>query len=407
MDAKNADEFNSSPSASSSFVCGFPPLRRHGAGLSLLILLGLTSVCLAGWFDWGERGIVVVRGTTSIQDAGERVLAGKLAAQMDGWLTDLGLRHKLLNDTDVTPWTLRGAHAVILPYNPNLTRTELKAYQSVIHSGGILLVFYGMNTNLAAMMSVKLGPHRAAATPDQWSRLEFDTSALPGLPEAVYQSSTHLIPVYPDSGAARILARWTDLRGNPAPEPGWVRSPAGFWMSHILQPGDEDNKKQMLLAMLASVSSGAWDKATGKLLAPQRPFGNYGSLKAAMNELGGSLLSRLPEGANPGAARYLAARATLADLTRRYARTHAAELAGTNLTRGIWLDPDTLSGPDAWPSLAGNGINTVFFHVGNPLTVATPASRTQARPERLHAWLTCFNVETAPATELTLLREAG
>ncbi len=410
MDAENADEFNASPSASSAFVCGSPPLRRHGTGLSLLILLGLTSVCLAGWFDWGARGIVVVRGTTSIKNEGERVLAGKVAARTDKWLTELGLRHKLLNDTDVTPWTLRGARAVILPYNPNLTRTELKTYQSVIQSGGILLVFYGMNTNLAAMMSVKPGSHRTAATQGQWSRLEFDTAALPGLPEAVYQSSSHLIPVYPASGSARILARWTDLRGNPAPEPGWVRSPAGFWMSHILQPGDEDSKKQVLLAMLATVIPGAWDKATEKLLAPQRPFGNYGSLKAARNDLGGSLPGRLPEGANPGVTRYLAARASLADLTRRYARHHAAELAGTNLTCGIWLDPDTLNGPDTWPSLASNGINTVFFHVGNPLmTVPNPAviSGTQPRPERLHAWLTCLNVETAPATELARLREAG
>jgi uncharacterized lipoprotein YddW (UPF0748 family) len=382
--------------------------------ISTLILFSLSGVCWAGWFDFDARHIVIVRGTTSIKDSHERVLANSLATQTGAWLDEVGLPHKFLTDDEVSPWRLWGARAVILPYNPAPTRLELKAFQSVIRSGGILLVFYGMDPDLASLMQVKLTPYRRAEPRQSWKGFVFDQSALPGLPELVHQSSDHLVPAVPDSGAARIIARWLDHRGQPTAEAAWVKSPAGFWMSHILQPGNDEDKKQMLLAMLATVIPDAWQKATTKLLSPTRPFGDYTSLQAAEKTLNSAGTLIRPASKKEGPEASFQAKAFLADLTRRYASLPVQ--APPAKIRGIWLNDSDLTGPASWPaieaSLASNRINTAFIHVGNSLTLREfrdlfPPSITlgiSARPVTLHAWLSCLNLETATGEQLSRLQ---
>lgn len=369
-------------------------------GIGCLVLLGMASGCLAGWFDWGGRQIVVVRGTTSVPDPGERPYAAKLARQTSDWLTELGLDHRLLDDDAITSWSLRGTHAVILPYNPKLSARELKAFQSVIRSGGILVVCYGMDTNLAALMEVKLDTYRKVPEHQGWRAFRFDPTAVPGLPPLVAQTSNQLVPAYPASGGAQIIAFWCDKRGNPTLDPAWVKSPAGFWMSHVLLPGDDENTKRMLLAMLARVIPDVWDTATAHLLSSRRPFGEYETLKAAQQDLGWDAPPALR-----GPAGYEAARSARNTLTRRYAQRKIAAPEPT--LRGVWVDED----PGAWPriqsTLRQQGINTVFFHVGTPLDpgdMPPVGQATPTAPLALHAWLTCFNLETLTGEQQAQLR---
>ncbi len=382
--------------------------------ISALILLSLSGLCGAGWLDFDTRHIVIVRGTTSIKDNSEQALANSLATQTGAWLDELGIPHKFLTDDEVSPWRLWGARAVILPYNPAPTRLELKAFQSVIRSGGILLVFYGMDPDLAALMQVKLNPYRRAEAGQSWKGFLFDQSALPGLPERIHQSSDHLVPATPNTGASQIIARWLDSRGQPTSEPAWVKSPAGFWMSHILQPGNDEDKKQMLLAMLATVIPDAWQKATTRLLSPERPFGNYASLQEAEKALNptGTLIRPTSKKEGPDAT--LEAKVFLAELTRRYAALPAQ--APPAKIRGIWLNDSDLVEPVSWPalesSLASNRINTTFIRAGNTLALRkfgdlfqpSIIPKKSVRPVALHAWLTCLSLETATPEQLTRLR---
>lgn len=382
--------------------------------ISAVMVLSVAGLCWAGWFDRSDRQIVIVTGTLSVKDDTERHLAESLANQTSAWLDELGLHHKRLADDEVTPWRLRGARAVILPYNPYPSPTELKAFESVVRSGGILLVFYGMDPGLASLMQVRIGPYRRAPDKQPWNGFSFDGSALAGLPESVQQSSDHLVPAFPDSGAAQIIARWNDRRGQPTSEPAWTRSSSGFWMSHVLQPGDDENIKQMMLAMLASVMPDAWQKAAETLLAPKRPFGEYSTLKEAAAALGRPLPRVSPASKTGGPESYRLAKADLADLTRHYAQHQAA--GTSSAIRAIWLDDKAMAGPESWPalatSLASNRINTVFLHVGNPLALRTPGelfppvmgNEKTAQPVILHAWLPCLNVEDATREQLAQLR---
>lgn len=380
----------------------------------LVALLGVAGVCTAGWFHREADHIIVIRGTVSIQETAERPFAALLSSQVSNWLTDLGLPHTTLTDEEVTPRSIRGARAVILPYNPNPTAAEIEAFGSVLHSGGILVVCYSRNPELAALMGVKTGPYRKASTPGEWSGFSLDTTALPGAPRHISQQSDHMIPVYPDSGEARILARWTAATGLPTPEPAWVSSRGGFWMSHVLLPGDDENKQQLLLAMMATALPEVWRQATRHLMDDNRPFGHYASLGAAKEDLGFTNSSRFPipssflqkwrERGSPTT--YASAREALRTLTLAYAKHQ--NLSQSFAQRGIWASRPSLQDAKAWQVLADNGINLVFLDIGRALDLpdALPdlAALSGADAPAVHAWLTCLNLEGLPEAKL---RELG
>jgi len=384
--------------------------------LGVLSLLNLATLSEAGWLEGASHQIVIVKGTISLPeaDAGDRPFASSLANQASIWLDELGLHHTMLTDEKITTGALRGARVVMLPYNPDPSTTELEAFRSVIQSDGILLVFYGMNQTLAGMMGMTIASYRRAETRGQWSRIVFDQAGLSGLPRAIHQISDHLVPVYPNSCEAQIIARWTDASGNPADEPAMVRSRAGFWMSHVLLPGDDEAKKQMLLAMLATAIPDVWQRAADKLLDPARPFGHYVNQKAAQQDLGwtedsarsNAVESSFLQGKRGGPSGYLAARALRSALSMRYAQRE--NFSNSFPLRGIWVAGDVLQTPDIWSHLESNGINSVFMHVGQPLALTERSGWPSFLPNNrlaVHAWLTCLNIETSTAAQIQELRD--
>jgi len=391
-----------------------PPLRKLLESCALLFF-SLAGCCGASWFDWNSQKIMIVQGTSSLTEASEKPLAARLARQFDTWLTEAGAPHKMLTDNEVSSWSLWRTRVVILPYNPHPSPLELKTFQSVIRSGGMLLVCYGMDQPLASLMEVKLGPYQTAKSKDQWASFEFDRTTLPGLPDRVFQSTQNLVPALPNSGTAHVIANWMDTRGARTPEAAWIQSKAGFWMTHILQTGDDENKRQMLLAMLATVIPDLWSEATEYRLSPRRPFGGYDSLESAYRALRPNPPPLFIKGKE--AESYAAAQGWLASLTSLYTQRN---LTNTFSMRGVWLAEEACSPPESWPlietHLQCQKLNTVFFHVGNPLTLRPasqllPASVIATRlldktaAPTLHAWLSCMNLEGATPEQLKPLRE--
>ncbi len=382
------------------------PLQKFLAA-GCLFFLSLTGFCGAGWLDWDSQKIIIVQGTTSLVATNEKPLATRLAKQFDTWLSDMGVPHKLLTDEEVSSWNLWRTRVVILPYNPRPSPLELKLFQKIIRSDGILMVCYGTDPSLASLMEVKLGSYQVAQSKNQWAAFGFDRTTLPGLPAKVFQSTQNLVPARPNSGTAQVIANWLDTRGNRTPEAAWIQSKAGFWMTHILQPGDDENKRQMLLAMLATTLPELWSQATEYLLAPDRPFGEYDSLQSATRILKPAPPPRFRTGQEVES--YAAAQAWLADLTRLDVRKN---LTKDFSTRGIWITETACPTPDSWASIATNlqsqALNTVFFHIGNPLTLPSskisPAAAPIATGLVLHAWLSCMNLEGATPEQLAPLR---
>lgn len=374
---------------------------------SLLLIFAMAGTCGASWFGGDSSKIVIVQGTTSLTNPTEKDEAARLARHIDTWLTEVGVPHKLVTDEQVSPWRLWRTRVVILPYNPHPSPLEIKVFKGIIRAGGILVVCYGMDPALASLMEVRLGPYQAAPTKTQWASFECDRTSLPALPSRVFQSSQHLVPAFPASGTAHVMATWLNSQGVRTPDAAWIRSKAGFWMSHILQPGDDEAKRQLLLAMLATELPDLWTQAVEYRLSPQRPFGEYASLKNACQALGQPRPPRFPRPHDETT--YAAANAWLADLTRRYVR---ANLTNAFAIRGVWLDEGACPTPDSWPaieaSLKRQDLNTVFLHVGNPLTLRLssqllPAPGRTTRPA-LHAWLRCMNLEGATPEQLQDLR---
>ena len=386
--------------------------------LIVLSLLGLGNISEAGWFSRNSDSshIVIVRGTISLRETGERPFAASLANQTSQWLDELGLPHSVLTDEEISPKTLRNARAVILPYNPNPTPLELEAFRDVIKAGGILVVCYGMDPALAELMGFKLEPYRHAERKGQWSGFSFAQSGIPGFPDTVRQTSDHLVPVIPVARDARVLAYWNDASGSSAAEPAWVQSHAGYWMSHVLLPGDDETKKHLLLAILSARLPEAWKLATDKLLDPDRPFGNYMTLAAAKEDLGMSpapkrnltLASLFSHRTDVTSADYLAARAMRSELTRRYANRQ--EFGRTLPLRGIWVGAEAANNPALGAQLSHLGFNTVFLNVGHPLALiedsSWPTPSASSLPA-LHAWLTCLNSETSTQSQIQELKAQG
>jgi len=209
----------------------------------------------------GLGGIILVKGTSSAPDDGERKVAGKAAERLSKWLEDAGLCHSVLNDEELASGNARSSKIIILPYNPHLSEKELKTLKAFVAGGGKIIVFYNTNPRLADLLDVQLGKYQAAAGPGQWSGFIFNSSAPDGIPGKIIQDSGNIFTVFPISGKSRTIAFWQDVSGNTLSDPAWILSEKGAWMTHILLGEDSENKKKMLTALLGYYDSGVRQEA--------------------------------------------------------------------------------------------------------------------------------------------------
>jgi uncharacterized lipoprotein YddW (UPF0748 family) len=203
--------------------------------------------------------IAVVKGTVSTPDDAEKNYAEAVTKRLTRWLTSLNLAHIILNDETVSSETLKGISVIILGYNPRLPEKEITTLKTFTGRGGKLIVFFSSDPELAKMMNMKLGNYVSSETGGRWNLIRFTDSAPPHLPPSVRQESRNIRPAYPLPNKSKIIALWEDASGNITTEPAWVQSDKGFWMSHVLlDDGDTENKKQMLLALVAHCNPSSW-----------------------------------------------------------------------------------------------------------------------------------------------------
>lgn len=211
----------------------------------------------------GAANVVLVRGTVSAPNESERNYAQTVTRHLDRWLTEINILHTTVDD-DKLGAALSSARVAILGYNPSLPSRELAELRSLVKRGGKLIVFYSADPDLARLLDMELGPYASGGS---WGAIRFNESAPRHLPAVVFQNSRNIRPVRPADPSARVIAHWETTAGKTLSDPAWVQSDKGLWMSHVLlDDGDTEAKKQMLLGLIAICDPSVWAAAASRSL---------------------------------------------------------------------------------------------------------------------------------------------
>ncbi|MBP7829701.1 MAG: family 10 glycosylhydrolase [Kiritimatiellae bacterium] len=393
-----------------------------------------------------EDALLLVRATTSARDADERAVAEKLTRRLGGWLDDLGLPHGLISDDDVEAGRLRGARVAVLPYNAHPSSRMLAALKAFLETGGKLVVFYGAEPRLAALMGMKLGRYARTDVPGRWSSMTFVDSSARYLPARVFQESFNIMPAHPAARDAKVIAWWEDAAGRRTRDPAWVASPQGLWMTHILQNDDVRNKQEMLLGLLGRLDPALWQAAARHRLNTAGQVDSFPSLAAALEGIGraaagdgavGKLLERAVAlhqkmRALYDEGRFLeaveAGRTLRQVLTEAYARVQSPR-AGE--FRGVWEHEGVGWYPGDWNRtcrlLAGAGLTAVFpnllwgglAHYPSRVLPESYSSRKLGDQAKacveaahrngleVHVWMVCWSLQNAPEDFRLRMKKEG
>ncbi len=395
------------------------------------------------------NAVVLIRGTASHRNATERRMARDVTDRLRGWLADGGVPHGVLNDEEVTEASLSAASVAVLGYNHELPPREFDALKAFVRRGGRLMVWYSSDPRLADLLGFKLGEYRRAQTPSDFASVEFVDPAAWRTPARVGQQSGNIRPALPASPDAKVIAWWADDRGRRTGQPAWTASPAGLWMSHIPLRDDAANKRHMLVALLARLCPEVWPAAARAELERAGRIDSFrgfddavASIRAAAEKTEGgdralALLDRAAVRRATMSADYTGgrhadvvanARLLRAELTEAYARVQPA---APHEMRGVWDHDGTGWYPGDWDrtcrELAASGINTVFPNLlwggaahypskvlpvsftarqyGDQLDLCVRAAH--ARGLKVHAWMVCWNLSTAPADFAARMKREG
>ncbi|MBU4365579.1 MAG: family 10 glycosylhydrolase [Verrucomicrobia bacterium] len=393
--------------------------------------------------------LVIVQGTLSMANAGERTYARSRTKRISRWLQDFGLGHSVVDDEAVVAGRLKSARLAILPYNSLPPDKELRALESFVKRGGKLMVFYSAEPKLAELMGLKLGRYQTAKVAGQWSSFAFNKHASPLVPKVVYQDSSNILPAYPANDDARIIATWQNSAGKDLADPAWVQSPHGLWMSHVLLDSDAVNKQRMLLALLGAYVPSFWEQSAARVMARTGKVGPFINLNDAVTGI-----TRMARGTSAEESvsallaqcgqDYKIMSAALAK--RKYAEVvETGQHLQTKLVeafarvqrpenpefRGVWDHTGLGLYPGNWPKtariLADAGMHAVFVNVlwaglAHYDSQVVPQSETVSRygdqlkqcvaaahANRLevHVWKICWNLSNAPESFLAAMRKAG
>lgn len=393
--------------------------------------------------------VVLIETSSSVADMAERTYYRRMAAKLAGWLRESGIPVAPVDDNEAARAIGQNTRVVILYSNQTLESGEFRALSRFVERGGKLLVFHAADQQLASLMGVRLSGRVLASRPGQWSAFRFTGDAPPGTPSRIEQDSLGLRPVHPASPSASIMAWWEDSTGRRAPEPAWVRSDRGFWMSHMLQEGDVPAKKQMLIALLGACDPDLRQAAADQAFASAGTLNRFPDAAQALSAIERNLR---PEQADSRFTAVLSQAEQLhSELVRQYRTGQCDQVITTarllNVAtmeafartamprdgefRGVWNHSGTGLYPGNWDAtcriLADNGITAIFPHVQRPWSAHYASRLLPASPIAItlgdqlaaclpsagrcgievHAWVICWNMDGAPRDLLAAYRRDG
>ncbi len=396
-----------------------------------------------------EDSILLVQNTLSTESSAERSFATRVNQRVSRWLKNLNIPHGLITDDDVIRGALSSAHVALLCYNPHPPARELQALRRFVEAGGKLIVFYGADPGLAELMQVRLQSYKKSDLPGQWSSFSFADPGEWGVPQRVYQDSPNILPVLPANPGARVVAYWENAEGKRTPDPAWVYSESGLWMTHVLLDDDAPRKQSMLLGLLGRYEPSIWADAAGACISRVGKIDSFRNYAETANAIGAAV----DDAANPERVQQLLTRAgrlyrsalstyeqgqyrqvidqcgelreVLVEAYGRVQRPAAGEF------RGVWDHNGTGWFRGDWErtcrELAAQGINAVFPNVlwaglahypsevypesytfrrfGDQLAQCATAAHKNGL--EVHAWKVCWNLTAAPPDFVARMRKEG
>lgn len=392
--------------------------------------------------------LYVLKATQSAPGATEKAFSARVAERISGWLTHAGIPHVLTTEDEF----LRQhpvARLVVLPYNPHPTVDLLGALQSVVDQGGHLVVCFSDSPELAALMQIELGEYKQSKETGRWAALQFTEAETWHVPDLVYQQSWNVRTAQPRPDQGRIIAWWANANGQRQPEPAWIATERGLWMTHVLLDDDRTGKERMLVGLLGHYDPSVWSAAAARAVASAGRVDDFPTFTAAVDGI--RRISQDQPRAAEVEARLAAALATRQAMLEHQAHGRHAEVVEaaiavrrqlseaysmaqpprTHELRGVW-DHEAIGWyPGDWDrtcrELKAAGINTLFVNVLWPglahyPSQVVPSSDTNRRlgdqmracldaahrhGMKVHAWKVCWHVENTPPEVKEALRKEG
>jgi uncharacterized lipoprotein YddW (UPF0748 family) len=399
----------------------------------------LAAVLALGVVQAATPPVWIVRGTVSTPNEAERNAAKSATRRLDRWLTDLAVPHEVVDDELAMQGIPDPVRVLILGYNPRPKQAEIDAVTAFLNRGGKLLAFHSSAPEIAAAVGVRFGEYATSGMDPRWSVMRFAPGAPPHLPATVRQDSRSVRPVFPLDNRARVIARWETAAGEALPEPAWVQSERGFWMSHLLlDDGDTPAKKRLLLGLLGALYPPVWADTARHAVKTAGTLGRYPDAESAIADIRKTADKTRPR---PNVDDALAAAETcrrtmqqalaesrLADvmeaalaLDGRMIEAHARLLPPrADERRGVWNHSGAGLYPGDWPKtcrfLVEHGVTDIFPNMLWPGLAHYP-SRVVARSDtaarygdqmlqctiaarraglRVHVWKVCWKMQFAP-----------
>lgn len=392
--------------------------------------------------------VLVLRAGKSAPSDSERAYAARVCNRVSRLLGDRGIAHAVQLEDDAAA-AIQAAAVVVLPYNPDPPAAELAALKRCIEKGGKLIVFYGSGAGLAALMDVKVGDYLFSEDFSRWRSFAFTEPGKWHVPAEIYQKSQSLRPVHPASARGQVIAWWRDASGRRRPEPAWVATDRGLWMSHVLLDDDVEDKSRLLLGLIGSLHPPILaDAARHALLTTGKvdSYADFDRAAAGIEHLAAELPARDAVSQRIAVAREARRRMhefhrageyrsalDCADLTQS-TLVEAYSLAQRPLPgefRGVWDHDGVGWYPGNWDAtcriLSERGINAVFPNLlwgglahfqnrtiptsatmrmyGDQAAAVTKSARKYGLQS--HLWVVCFNAGNAPPEFVKRLQKEG
>ncbi len=211
--------------------------------------------------------IKIVKGSrTNYPETAEQT-AALVAECLDAY----GIEYGMVTDDDVDEKGLGNVKLVILPYNKNQPSQEITYLEDFVKGGGKLIAFWLLEPSLAALLGIDV----TVIQPYDLSAMQFVPGIVDCIPDRAEQASWAVNVTAPATTDTQVLAYWEDASGVPLDKAAWLISPRGAFMTHILLGDDIDNKKSLMLSLVAHFIPEVREAAQTAAIESIMPVGHY------------------------------------------------------------------------------------------------------------------------------------
>lgn len=204
------------------------------------------------------KGIAIVEADVTLPEGGERNYSLGIAKRLGQWLDDDSIAYDMVPESKLSFDSMKKYNVIVLPYSCEFPKNIYSEVIKYLDNGGKLIVFYSNDAKLATKMKLNLQGYVADPTSSKWQSMVFK-EGYQGFPKVVHQNSRNLKPVFP-KGESETIAYWQDINGIKSKTPAVVKTPYGFWVSHVLVNGGSSNgveQKKLFKAMLLNSGIGS------------------------------------------------------------------------------------------------------------------------------------------------------